>query len=140
MQRATLAFGDYCGNVRIDGEPLFNTGLTVRPACVIERKMSLEELSSNFTRGRKRFEREFERARSAGAKVYLLVENGSWEAIRNHRYRTKYRPEAFMASLTAWMVRYDMTPVFCKADSSGELIREILYRDMKERLGRGENG
>jgi len=30
--------------------------------------------------------------------------------------------------------------VFCKADTSGALIKEILYRDMKERLERGEYG
>jgi hypothetical protein len=31
-----------------------------------------------------------------------------------------------------------MTPVFCKSDISGWLIKEILYRDMKERLTNGE--
>ena len=51
-----------------------------------------------------------------------------------HRYRSKYHPKAFMASITAYMVRYGMVPVFCKSDSSGAVIKEILYRDIKERL------
>ena len=57
-----------------------------------------------------------------------------------HRYRSKYHPNAFLASLTAWMVRYNLTPIFCKAEVSGDLIREILYRDLKERLEQGEYG
>ena len=51
-----------------------------------------------------------------------------------HRYHSKYHPNAFMASITAYMVRYGMVPVFCKSDSSGAVIKEILYRDIKERL------
>lgn len=140
VERATLAYGDYCWNADIEGVPIRTTSNTIRPLAVIERKMNLDELAQNFTRGRKRFQREFERATASGARVYLLVENGSWEAIKNHRYKSKYNSRAFIASLTAWMVRYKMTPVFCRAESSGDVIREILYRDLKERLEVGEYG
>ena len=141
VQRATLYYCDYCGNITLpDGSELLDVTQTLRPQCCIERKMSLDELAACFTRGRDRFRREFERATEAGAKVYLLVEGASWEALNNHRYRSKYNPEAFRASLIAWSIRYDMTPVFCKADSSGALIREILYRDIKERLENGTYG
>ena len=140
IERATLSYGDYCAQITLPGGELFATADTIKPACVIERKMSLDELAACFTRGRDRFRREFERARETGAKIYLLTEGGSFEAIINHRYRSKFNPSAFLASLTAWCVRYDATPIFCKADTSGEMIREILYRDIKERLERGEYG
>jgi hypothetical protein len=81
-----------------------------------------------------------ERAMEQGAVVYLLTEGGSYEAIINHRYRSRFNPAAFLASLTAWTVRYNLRPMFCKAGTSGALIKEILYRDMKERLERGEYG
>lgn len=139
-QRATLKYGDYCGMVMLPSGPIYDATRAVSPVCVIERKMSLDELAMCFGRGRARFEREFQRAREAGAKIYLLVENASWEAIMNHRYRSKFTPQAYVASLTAWSVRYDITPVFCRAPTSGVLIKEILYRDMKERLQRGEYG
>ena len=139
--RATLSYGDYCGTILLpSGKWLHDTSRTITAKCVIERKMNLDELAACFTRGRDRFRREFERASSSNAKVYLLVENASWESIMNHRYRSKYHPQAFKASLIAWTVRYDMTPVFCKSDNSGVLIKEILYRDMKERLERGDFG
>lgn len=140
VERATLSYCDYCGQITLPAGALYGTDSVIKPACCIERKMSLDELASCFTRGRDRFRREFERAAEAGAKVYLLVENGSFEAIANHRYRSRYNEAAYLASLTAWVVRYDIVPLFCKSGTSGRLIREILYRDMKERLERGEYG
>lgn len=137
---ATLSYGDYCGNILLPSGRLYDTSVTIKPKCLVERKMGLDELAQCFTRGRDRFRREFERVREAGAKIYLLVEDGSWEAILNHRYKSRFHPEAFKASLTAWMVRYDADVVFCKADTSGMLIKEILYRDIKERLEQGEYG
>lgn len=140
-EKATLDFGDYCANITLpDGRPLLDTSRRVRPACVIERKMSLDELAACFTRSRDCFQKEFERAAAAGAKIYLLVEGGSWEAIQNHRYRSRFHPAAMQASLIAWMVRYNMVPVFCKAGTSGSIIKEILYRDIKERLEQGNYG
>lgn len=138
--RATLFYGDYCGTVTLPDRELHDTSGTIRAACVIERKMSLDELAGCLGRSRERFEREFRRARDENAKIYLLTENGSWEAIMNHRYKSRLSPQAFFASLTAWAVRYDMTPLFCRSGVSGKLIKEILYRDMKERLQRGEYG
>lgn len=140
VQRATLSYGDYCANVKLPGGDLMDISNTLKPKCVIERKMSLDELAMCFTKGRDRFQREFERARSAGARVYLLTENGSWEAIANHRYRSQLHSKAFQASLIAWSIRYGFIPLFCRSETSGKLIKEILYRDMKERLECGELG
>lgn len=139
-KRVTLNYGDYCGQITINDSDIYDTAQAVRPTCVIERKMSLDELAMCFTRGRDRFRREMERAASNNSTVYLLVENATYEGIIKHRYRSRYNPTAFLASLTAWTVRYNLRPIFCKADTSGQLIKEILYRDMKERLERGEYG
>ena len=100
--------------------------------CGIERKMSLTEICGNFCQNRERFIREFERIKEAGAKVYILVEGGSWEQAYNGQYRSKMNPSALIASLTAWMARYNAHIVFCKAETSGKLIKEILYREAKE--------
>ena len=43
-------------------------------------------------------------------------------------------------AVTAWLVRYNANLIFCKEETSGRLIREILYRDLKERLENGEYG
>ena len=139
-KRATLNYGDYCGMITLNDSEIYDTAHSVKASCVIERKMSLDELAMCFTRGRDRFRREMERAASNNSTVYLLVENATYEGIIKHRYRSRFSPSAFLASLTAWTVRYNLRPIFCKADTSGQLIKEILYRDMKERLERGEYG
>lgn len=139
--RGTLDYGDYTYNCFLpNGESLLDPDQRMTPAVVVERKMSLDELAACLGRERQRFEREFQRAADHNAKVYLLIENATWEGILNHRYRSKLHPNAFFSSLTAWMIRYNMTVVFCKEGTSGKLIKEILYRDLKERLEHGEIG
>lgn len=141
VERATLDYGDYTYNATLpDGSEIYNTAETISPVCVVERKMDLDELAQCFTRSRDRFRREFSRAADHQARIYLLVENASFENLVNGKYRSRFNANAFMGSVTAYMVRYNMGLLFCKEDTSGRLIREILYRDLKERLERGDFG
>ncbi len=128
--RKALPFGDYSAKCTLeDGRELdFSSSLS------IERKMNFDELCQCYTKGRKRFQREFERAREANAKIYLLVENGSWEKAIKGDYRSRMNPKAFVASLTAWLARYHCQLIFCEPRTAAVLIREILYREVKERL------
>lgn len=129
-ERRKLDFGDYSMRVELeDGQEV-----DFSPAVAIERKMSLDELCQCYGRGRKRFQREFLRAKKAGAKLYLLIENGSWEKAFGGDYRSQMKPQALTASLTAWLARYDCQVLFCQAKSTPRLIREIIYREAKERL------
>lgn len=133
-RRAHLSYGDYCCNYRRDGAWRYDEEETVHPDVVIERKMNLDELAMCFSRERKRFTAEFERIKAAGAKPYLLIENATWENLLAGKYKSKFNPKAFKASLSAWMARYNCTVITCKSETSGELIKEILYRELKERL------
>ena len=137
IEHGTLNYGDYAANADMPDGPLLDTSVTMKPGCVIERKMSLDELAACLGRDRARFVRELERAKAAGAKIYLLVEDASWEKIINHNYRSKLHPNSFLASLLAFQVRYGLTIVFCTQLTTGRMIREILYRELKEVL---ENG
>lgn len=137
--RQKLDYGDYTYNFTLpDGKAFYGQNDTIYPDVCIERKMNLEELSGCFCQGRDRFEREMQRAADHGAKIYLLVENASYENLMNGKYKTKFTAAAFTASLFAWMARYDITPIFCKAESSGKVIRNILFRELKERLSKGQ--
>lgn len=140
-RRQKLNYGDYTYDFLLpNGEHHAAAGREVFGDVVIERKMDLGELSACFCQERKRFEAEFERAREHGAKIYLLVENANWEMLINGRYKTRFNPNAYLASLTAFMARYNISVIFCKSETSGKLIKEILYRELKERLVRGEYG
>lgn len=133
-RRQKLDFGDYSAEFTLPD------GQTVKVNAAIERKMNLEELSGCLTKDRDRFRREFERSQEAGASMYLLVENATWENLVNGKYRTKFNKNAFTGSITAWIARYDLKPIFCKAETSGLLIREILFREMKKDLEAGLYG
>lgn len=138
-ERCTLDFGDYTYNCQLpDGKWLYDVSETLRPDVAIERKMSLDELAQCYTWQRKRFITEFEKATENHSRIYLLVENATWENLLNGKYRSKFKAQAYIASTVAWMARYGVGVIFCKEETSGRMIREILYRELKERLERGD--
>lgn len=140
--RATLDYGDYCGQITLpNGQNVNNeSNGRIHPLCSVERKKDLDELAANISRGRKRFEREFERAKKANANVFLLIENASLDMILRHDYQSKMNANSFFCTIVAWTVRGFFIPIFCPAEKSGMVIAEILRKDMKERLIRGEYG
>lgn len=140
-QRATLSYGDYTYNATLpDGRDIFSTSDTIFPLCSVERKMNLDELAGCFTHSRNRFQAEFQRAADHGGRIFLICENANWENLINGKYRSRFNSNAFVGSVIAWTVRYNADVYFCKAETSGRLIKEILYRDLKERLERGDFG
>lgn len=133
-ERIALSFGDYSAKFPLpNGE-----WLSLQDKVVVERKMHLDELCHCFCQERPRFTREFERAKEANAKVYLLIEGATWENAYNGKYRSQMRSSALIASMLAWLARYDCQMIFCKAETSGKIIKDILYREGKERMERGD--
>ena len=128
-ERKKLDFGDYSAKVVAE-----NNTFDFSNDFAIERKMSLDELCNCYCKGRKRFEREFLRAKDKNAKLYLLIENADFEMVYNGEYRSLMQPKALIASIMAWLARYDCQLLFCESHTSGKLIREIIYREVKERL------
>lgn len=124
-ERIALRFGDYSAKC---------SGIDLRESVSIERKMNLDELCSCYGRGRERFTREFERAKDAGAKLYLLIENADWEKAYNGEYTSRMSSASLVSSLQAWLARYQCQILFCNPQTSGRLIHDILYRELKERL------
>lgn len=141
-ERKKLFAGDYsCKCTLPDGSIL-----DFSEKVVIERKMDIGELCQCFCQPRdraskrdgqtkiSRFEDEFERAYDNGIKVYLVVEHGSWENIYAGKYNSKMHPNALIAKINAFRTRYNMQLDFCKSETTGKLIRDILYRELKEYL------
>jgi ERCC4-type nuclease len=89
-KRQTLKFGDY--SFELDGKSYENE-------VVIERKGSIGELVGNFTKGRKRFENEFKRAK--GCKLILMIE-GSEDDIERHNYMSSMTPSEVKSRIKTW--------------------------------------
>ena len=126
--RTKLLFGDYCD---------YN-----RPGIVIDRKQNIAELAKNCTSEHKRFREELERAKMAGAKLVILVEQdrykngGNWVFIREltdiiywSNPHTTIRGEKVYRVLASWCAKYDLEVQFCNKKNTGKRILEIIYNE-----------
>lgn len=130
MLKTKLDFGDYSAQCELPSGVPFS----LADKAAIERKQNLTELAGNLSTSRDRFKREFERAQAADAKLYLLVEQATWEKAYTGQYRSKMKPNALTASMTTWMARYDSQILMCHPDTTARLIYDVLYREMIEAL------
>jgi len=134
-EREKLDFGDYSAKFPLPS----GDWLSLADKVVIERKMHIDELCNCYCKDRQRFIKEFKRAAESGSKIYLLIENATWEKIYAGKYKSQMRETALVASILAWCARYNCIPIFCKPEISGLLIKDILYREGKELLSQYEN-
>ena len=132
IERTALKAGDYGAMV------LLPSGEWYELPIVIERKMDIDELCMCFCQQRGRFKREFERARIAQKRLYLLIEGATWEKIYNGQYRSNMRSRSLIASILSWVARYDCEIIFCSSRITGGLIRDILWYEAKEILTKME--
>lgn len=129
VERKKLNFGDYSAKCTYNG-----TEYSLEYSVAVERKMNIDELCNCFCKDRKRFTKEFERAKEAGGKIYLLIENADIEKMYNGKYRSLMTSKALIASLFTFVARYNSPVIFCREETSGKIIKDILYREMKEHL------
>ena len=131
-ERQKLDYGDYTAFFSV---PDMGT-VSLDKKAVVERKMSVDELCACYTHDRDRFVREFDRAKQDGAKIYLLIEESSWERVYSGNYRSKMQPQSLVGSILAFLARYDCQILMCKKETSGKLIHDILYREARELMER----
>lgn len=127
--RETLLAGDYTAKTQLPDGTWFYLPVA------IERKMSLTEIAGNFCRDRKRFRAEFNRARDAEIRLYLMIERASWESAYAGAYRSQMKSQSMIASLITWMARYKCPIIMCeRSETGGKLIRDILHYEMRNAL------
>ncbi len=97
---------------------------------VVERKGSLTELSGNLTKDRERFEKEL--IRKKDSKFYLMIEDGSWEDIQSGNYNTQYNPVSFLATLNAYIARYQIDINFVSKYYAGIYIYALFKYHLRE--------
>ena len=120
-----------------------------RPQIVIDRKQNIAELAKNCTSEHERFKREMEKARKAGAKLVILVEQNRYkdrdewvqvndiiDLIRWSSPHTQVRGEKVYRVLASWRSTWPIEVIFCDKRSTGENILEILYTGENGRPGR----
>lgn len=133
-----LDFGDYSAELKANNEIGLPFDVTLENVVAIERKgasgFGLNEISNNFTDGRTAFENEFIRANQFCENFYLVIENGSWQDIKNHKYRSQLNENAFYNSLLSWRDKYKFNIDFVNTENVGEHIYKIICVVLKHKL------
>lgn len=124
-----LEYGDY--GILLPQNVEYGIGTNMILDFAVERKGSLEEISTNLTKERVRFENELWRG---SKKMAILIENGSIDDIINNEYDTKYNKASFIATLIAFSHRYDVKVWFTNKSNSGAIIYALLKYKLREEL------
>lgn len=101
---------------------------------LIERKNSITEICGNFTKGRERFAREFERINDEH--LHLVIENATWTKIKNGDSRSKMSPQAITGSILSWTIKYNIKTWFVTKQESPALIYNLLKYELMVELKR----
>lgn len=138
-----IAYFEHHGINYVTNKMLFGDYMDYnKPTVVIDRKHNINELAQNCTREHDRFRRELERARDAGATLYILVEQNRYtshgdkikveqisDLIRWSSRYTIVKGEKVFRVLTGWMREFPLRVVFCDKRHTGEKIVQIIYGD-----------
>lgn len=100
---------------------------------LVEKKNSINEITGNFTKGRKRFDAEFSRIES-DVSIHLVIEQATWKKILAHSYLSKMTPKSLTASILSFAERYKMKVWFVGKLESPEIIYRIIYYGLMNKL------
>lgn len=133
-----LDFGDYSAELKACPELGLPYDISLENIVAIERKGSggsgLTEIAHNFGEGRTAFENEFIRAKEAGVTMYLIIENGSYADILEHKYDSQFNEKALYNSLLSWRRKFGFHIDFVKSEYVGDHILKILGITLKKIL------
>lgn len=94
--------------------------------CIIERKNSLDELATNFTKHRDRFVREFKKLTEDNC-IHLVIENTTLNDLICGKYRSNINRNSFIASLLSFESRYNIKVHFVEGNYSAFWITKLFY-------------
>lgn len=148
FEAVALKYGDYSFfYINDDGEIE-----DFRNKCVIERKRNLEEISANFSHGRLKFYTEFQKAKNAGAKITLIVEDeeakskmklrkeldkdpsSDLEFKYNKTWRTDFCGNSMIGSFKAFKERYNLNLIFCNKKETADKMLAVFFNAINNKV------
>lgn len=123
--RKKLDTCDYSFYLPKNEELGINRDLWFDRECSLERKNSLEEISSCFTESRDRLKKEFA---LAPQNKMMIIENASYGDMVTGNYNTKYDAKSFWASYHSFWHEFNLPIMFIPDKKySGMFIRGYFY-------------
>lgn len=104
-----LDYGDYSFMIPKDESLSIPRDLYFDNKIMVERKANLEEISTNLTKERDRFEKELT---LAPKEKIILIENANYSDVVLGNYNTQYNKKSFWASIHSFWHKYNIPIVF----------------------------
>lgn len=119
-------------------------GVSYENQICIERKANLTEICGNFAKGKSkgtntRFQREFERALRDKCKMFLMIEDSSWEKIENREYRSRFSPKELKNRILTWCNKFQLTLKFVDKKDSCDFMLDQFREFIKQQNLRGND-
>lgn len=108
-KRETLQHGDYSFMVPANEELQIPRDLYFTNEICIERKASLDEWAGNLIQDRAGVKKKFSQS---PRHTILLIENGSYEDMVEHKYVSNYSPESYWGSFHSIWNEFDVPIIF----------------------------
>lgn len=126
-KKKALKTGDY--SISLPANPELGIIKEMFFPVTVERKAHLDELIQSIKENR--FENEL--IRGTRFHFYLIVED-DYRKLLNGEYRSEYKPQALLARLKSFEMRYNFTTVFIDKKLSGNWVYHSLYYYLREQL------
>ena len=133
-KKASMLTCDYSAFLPKNEELGLPFDITLESEILIERKAHLNELANNICQERSAFQNEWIRARETGASLYLVIEDGSFADIEEHRYRSQYNEKAYYNTLLSWREKYGFHVDFVNKQLVGKHIIRLIQLKLKHIL------
>ena len=123
--RYKLDHGDYSCSIPANEELKIPKDLYFTNQICVERKNSLDEWAGNICEDRSAVKKKI--ALMPKKKV-LIIENGSYADIAEHKYRSKYDPKSYLGTLHSIWNEYDIPIIFMPDKTyTGMFIASFFY-------------
>lgn len=125
-------YGDYA--IQIEKNEDLGIEETVRLNFTVERKQHLEELGTNLSTHKERFEREMQRCVDNDGYMIIVIEKGNYLEIILNKFKNKITPKQYLALLHTIYARYKVPFIFVDKSASSLFIYNVLKYAAKEYL------
>jgi len=130
-KKAKIPNGDYSFYLPKNEEYGFIRDTYFTDSICIERKADIDEIIGNFANDRDRIEDEFLRHKG---KMILLIEDGSYNDIRNGKYTSKYNSKSAIGTLHSFYNKYDVPFIFISKEDTGCFIYCSFYYHLRNKI------
>lgn len=130
-EKKSLQYGDYSFYLPKNEVLSIPRDLYFTDQISIERKANIDELIGNFATDRNRIEDELLRHKG---EMILVIEEGSYNDIRNGKYTSKYNSKSAIGTLHTFWQRYNIPFVFINKEDTGYFIYCSFYYFLREIL------